>query len=80
MNVTKTRQAANQIGHNGYLFNDRMLDGRRSLKVRGWKRGQYEACAELLRAQGCIAEVVVRKTTCSWTGRKVTVTRLHVTE
>lgn len=80
MNVTKTRQAANQIGHNGYMFNDRMLDGRRSLKVPDWGKLQYEACAELLREQGCIVKIVVRKTNCGWPRRKCTVMRLHVTE
>lgn len=56
--ITKTRQAANTVGIRGLVFNDRLKDGRRSLKVTHWSHGQYYECAEILRRQGC--KVVIK--------------------
>ena len=50
--TTKTRQAANLVGRNGYMFNDRLLNGRRSLKVYGWTYEDYKKCADILKISG----------------------------
>ena len=44
MAITKTTQVARKIMNKGkgtYLFNDRLVDGRRSLKVWGWTDSDY---------------------------------------
>lgn len=35
------------------MFNDRLVDGRRSLKVWGWTPADYEAARNLLTQAGC---------------------------
>jgi hypothetical protein len=55
--ITKTFRAAAQVrnltglGHK--IFNDRLVDGRRSLKVWGWTYTQYLRTAHILEQQGC---------------------------
>ena len=54
MKMTLTRKAANLVGHNGCLFNDRLPDGRRSLKVYagGWlSTNVLRTCFEWLAAR-----------------------------
>ena len=76
--TTLTRKAVNQIGGAGVVFNDRLEDGTRSLKVWGWTYDKYEKCAELLTSQGCKVSIVQFTKTRYKT--KKTVTRLHVIE
>lgn len=57
MKMTLTRRAANLVGYNGYLFNDRLPDGRRSLKVYGWRMAQYKRAADMLRMAGCDVQI-----------------------
>jgi hypothetical protein len=55
--ITKTFRAAaqvlNQTGVGSKIFNDRLVDGRRSLKVWGWTYAQYLQAAQILEQQGC---------------------------
>lgn len=38
------------------IFNDKLSDGRRSLKVWGWTDDDYDLCAHLLKIAGCKVE------------------------
>lgn len=62
MYITKTRQLARQhirkVGRGSTIFNDRLKDGRRSLKVWGWSRAHYESFQQLLKAQGLNSEII----------------------
>lgn len=63
------------------VFNDRLKDGRRSLKVKQWSDEQNGYAQALLVAMGCTVEVTatpVHKT--PWAGCYGGITRLHVTE
>jgi hypothetical protein len=82
--ITKTTTVAKLLGATNFghgAFNDKLKDGRRSLKVYGWSREKYEQAATMLRALGCEAEVVTRKTSSIWPGqRRHSITRMHVKE
>ena len=72
--ITKTAMVARQIISAGYgstMFNDKLVDGRRSLKVWGWRHERYMYAKRLLENMGCKVEVVVTDAGS---------TRLHVTE
>lgn len=81
MHVTKTTRIARKLaGPRATIFNDKMVDGRRSLKVWGWKRNDYEECERQLRAAGLAVELVERNTPKTYfraAGKQI---RLHVTE
>lgn len=57
MSATKTRMAVNLVGvpvanwHT--VYNDRLLDGRRSLKVIGWGFEEYRLAGDILYLAGC---------------------------
>ena len=56
--ITKTRQAVNLVGGKGrYAFNDRLLDGRRSFKVYGWRYADYKKAADILILAGCKVQI-----------------------
>ncbi len=78
--VTKTRQVVNEIGNAGMVFNDKLADGRRSLKVWGWTREQYVLAANKLREMGCKVEVVNLKRRNRNKMLSRVVIRLHVEE
>ena len=80
--TTKTTKAMRSVsaGKNYTYFNDVLQDGRRSLKVWGWSREQYDRCATILCEQGCTAEVVTRNYTSRYNKKPITVTRLWVRE
>ena len=88
MKTTKTRQVARKIisakdpKKSFVVFNDRLADGRRSLKVWGWNETDYTKAAKMLKAMGC--KVVKVKTpeaqsAYAWYSRQQR-TRLWVTE
>lgn len=62
MHVTETRRLARRhIKHTGRgstIFNDRLVDGRRSLKVWGWALPQYESFQLVLKDAGFSSEIV----------------------
>ena len=81
---TKTRLAARtiieQTGRGHTIFNDKLADGRRSLKVWGWSPDEYKLAKALLEQMGCKVEL---ESTCSFNsrgGQWITANRLHVTE
>ena len=39
------------------IYNDRLKDGRRSLKVRGWNSADYREAASILKLLGCTVEI-----------------------
>lgn len=85
--ITKTRQVVNAIGKTGAVFNDKLADGRRSLKVWGWTHADYVLAANKLREMGCTVKIVAvqRRIKKMFLSRRVTrlsrrVTRLHVWE
>ena len=82
--ITKTRIAArkviNQTGRGHMIFNDRLVDGARSLKVWGWSKEEYRTAAALLRAQGCeVITVSIPKKPYRGEATRIQ-TRLHVYE
>lgn len=78
--VTKTRQVVNEIGNAGVVFNDKLADGRRSLKVWGWTRSEYVLAANKLREMGCKVEVVNFKRRVPGRAMSKVTIRLHVEE
>lgn len=86
MKSTLTRQVANQVcklnGHqtwNTVIFNDKLKDGRRSLKVWGWEDSDYLLATKLLRKAGAKVSMEIFETS-SVLSLSGTQTRLHVTE
>ena len=82
--VTKTTQIANAVieltGHGWMKFNDRLKDGRRSLKVIGWNDEDYKQAAKLLTVMGCDVWIVEFPGYNFRVGRGYMQTRLHVRE
>lgn len=87
--TTKTREVArlvsNATGRGHSIFNDKMVDGTRSLKVWGWRKEDYEQAARMLDLLGCKVKMVVTpyyKDRHTWGGGNNVggKTRLHVTE
>lgn len=78
--IVKAVQLMTNRGHT--VFNDRLVDGRRSVKVWGWNQDDYQKAASMLREAGCKAEVkqVQRVKRVSWTRKRYQVTRLIVAE
>ena len=58
MTRTKTGRVARELSKDGFIFNDRLRDGRRSLKVWGWSERQYLLAKEKLEALDCTVKVV----------------------
>lgn len=59
--ITKTRQVASEIINNGrghFAYNDRLVDGRRSLKVWGWNVSDYMKAQRKLERMGCKVQLV----------------------
>ena len=81
---TKTRLVARTVcdltdrGH--VIYNDKMADGRRSLKVWGWGEDEYYRAKSLLEVMGCNVKLVVNERFDARWGGNLVVRRLHVTE
>ena len=62
MAITLTTRVAQVVkatsGRGTVIFNDKLEDGTRSLKVWGWDRGNYVMAKQLLEQAGCQAELV----------------------
>ena len=76
--VTLTTLVARQVSEDKapvMIFNDRLKDGRRSLKVWGWSLSDFEYAKQLLEQKGCNVVLTgpVTRLNCS-------TYRLHVTE
>jgi hypothetical protein len=82
MMITKTTQVAREIISKGnqrftMIFNDKLTDGTRSLKVVGWSAKEYGQATRKLRAMGCKVKVLKTRSTSE---RYASSQRLHVTE
>ena len=82
--VTKTRIAAvnvcNMTERGHVIFNDKMADGRRSLKVWGWGEDEYYRAKSMLEVMGCTVKLVVKERFDARWGGNIVVRRLHVIE
>ena len=82
MAITLTNKVARVVmattGKGTCIFNDKLVDGTRSLKVWGWTRGEYFQAKQLLEQAGCEAEIV-EFVAHRWGGMKKQI-RLHVVE
>lgn len=84
MQVTKTRRLVRQhikkVG-GSTIFNDRLVDGKRSVKVWGWGLRQYESFQRLLKAEGLVSEIVeFTRSGPAWNGGGRIQHRIHVWE
>jgi hypothetical protein len=81
---TKTRLVARTVcdvtGKGHVIFNDKMADGRRSLKVWGWGEDEYYRAKAQLEVMGCTVKLVVKERFDARWGGNLVVRRLHVTE
>lgn len=84
MRMTKTRAVAKMVvlaqGRGHMIFNDRLADGTRSLKVWGWTLNEYTEAKKLLELYGCKVTMVQKERYINRLGQRRMVTRLHVTE
>lgn len=81
--MTKTRLVAQLLmaqGRGTYVFNDRLVDDRRSLKVWGWGQSDYVEAKQMLEQAGCQVELVQFTARSPRSGQRYSQTRLHVTE
>lgn len=67
-------------GRGHHIFNDRLLNGRRSLKVWGWARPDYEEARLRLEGLGCQVDLVEFGRYSPQAGGRYRQLRLHVTE
>ena len=81
---TKTRATAQALskstGRGHVIFNDRLADGTRSLKVRGWAREDYKVAKAMLELWGCKVKVVEEEKYDTRGRNFYRMIRLHVTE
>jgi hypothetical protein len=80
---TKTRAVARALlkeGKGWLIFNDRLVDGTRSLKVWGWTAQDYATAKTMLETWGCGVKLVQKDKYDGRGGRMYTMRRLHVTE
>ena len=86
MYVTETRRLARRhIKHTGkgnHIFNDRLVNGCRSLKVWGWDLPQYESFQLMLKGAGIKSQIVELKSVDrrQWGGSLRRRYRIHVYE
>lgn len=87
--ITTTTKVAKKIiektGKGRTIFNDKLVDGRRSLKVWGWGESEYLKAKKKLEKKGCVVRVItIKRRVPAWSlkptaGSKFQI-RLHVAE
>ncbi len=65
---------------NTTIFNDKLVDGTRSVKVWGFGAAEYKRCQTLLEAAGFKVKLIEREEKSHWDDRMIMFRRLHVTE
>jgi hypothetical protein len=87
MTITNTRiivSACKLVLKKGtVIFNDKLKDGRRSVKVWGWDYPDYQQCQDMLVKAGYDARIIKKsRKFYNWLGKRVIreVTRIHVNE
>lgn len=82
--VTATSNIANLVidfsGRGWLKFNDKLKDGRRSLKVLGWEYRDYKLARNLLLIHGHHAKIIEHSGYSNRGGRSYSQYRLHVRE
>ena len=82
--ITTTTKVAKKVikksGRGSVIFNDKLIDGRRSLKVWGWGETEYLKAKKKLEKKGCTVKVVKVKSYPYGSPMGRVQTRLHVTE
>ncbi len=82
--VTQTMKVATAVceltGRGWMKFNDKLKDGRRSLKVFGWDYNDYKSAEMVLKVMGCEVEFVAFRGYNTRGGSNYTQYRLHVKE
>jgi len=79
MATSKTMKIVRGLaGKNGYIFNDRLKSGKRSIKVWGWGKQDYAVAKAALEAAGLQVEMVTFKKFSYRMAAHYTQTRLHV--
>ena len=82
--VTQTTKVATAVckltGRGWMKFNDKLKDGRRSLKVVGWDYKDYKSAEMVLKVMGCEVDFVCFAGYNSRGGTNYTQYRLHVKE
>ena len=74
------REVINNTGKGTIVFNDKLKNGDRSLKVWHWQKPQYELAKELLEQQGCKVKMIEFTTQGHYRAGQHQQIRLHVTE
>jgi hypothetical protein len=72
-----------QAGKSRRVYNDKLADGTRSVKVSGWLRGDYKLAKSTLEAEGYEVKLVefdIPSYAWEYWGGKGKQVRLHVTE
>ena len=78
---TKTRTVIKPLLTKGqFVFNDRLRDGRRSLKVWGWDKDTYARAKDMLEAAGCRCVIVKTPKRKFYCGGGNTVARNRITK
>lgn len=84
MAKTKTATVAREImnaGKGSIMFNDKLVDGTRSLKVWGWTDAEYRKAKRKLEAMGCTVDMIKAPGYYDCRGgQRMRNTRLHVVE
>ena len=82
--ITTTTKVAKKVikksGRGTTIFNDKLVDGRRSLKVWGWGEAEYAKAKRKLEKKGCTVTVVKVHSYGYGAPRGRMQTRLHVAE
>lgn len=84
MQVTQTTRLARQhmktTNKGSTIFNDRLVDGRRSLKVWGWSLPQYESFQRVLKQAGLNSVIISGPRLSPWARAGDLQYRIHVDE
>lgn len=85
MYITETRKLARRhmktTNRGSVIFNDRLVDGSRSLKVWGWELPQYESFQQVLKGAGLRSDIVeMERLGNPYTKQRVMRYRIHVYE
>lgn len=84
MQVTQTTRLARQhmkaTNKGSTIFNDRLVDGRRSLKVWGWSLPQYESFQRVLKQAGLNSVIISGPRRSPWARAGDLQYRIHVDE
>ena len=69
------RRHMKKLNKGNHIFNDRLVDGRRSVKVPGWRLPEYQSFQQVLKSAGFESEIVDLPEY-----RNVRRNRIHITE